>query len=299
LVENLCALFIKEYGDGPHFSGFHFAASGGFTVEEQVLLDEVVDWIMAYEPPPPGVHDFPPLEPEMLRRIGLAKRAREWENRLLEKTKSSGRQRPQTKAVGPEPSRGTEEAQNGIEESKKAEARFVFRRAGSHWDVVFEGGDVFHLDDTLGAKYLDYLLHHPNAVISALDLELVITPEKANARTGSSRQQRLDAQAAREMLRELTALRAKHEELVAANRAVEAAGAQSDVEEIEKELSGGKNLVDDRERARGNVSKAIAAVRRKLRRGDVKEKAFGEYLDRFVSTGHECQYICPGQERWA
>src|SRR5215510_8898346 len=61
-------------------------------------------------------------------------------------------------------------------------ARFMFRKAGSHWLVVFDGRGEFHLEDTLGARYLDYLLHHPNEAIAAFDLEVAICPEKAEAR---------------------------------------------------------------------------------------------------------------------
>src|SRR4051812_40853475 len=69
----------------------------------------------------------------------------------------------------------------GLEGSPEA-ARFLFRKAGSHWRVVFDGRAEFHLADTLGAQYLAYLLHHPNETISSFDLEVAIRPEKGEAR---------------------------------------------------------------------------------------------------------------------
>jgi hypothetical protein len=58
----------------------------------------------------------------------------------------------------------------------------LFRKVGRQWEVDFGECERFYLADTLGAKYLDYLLHHPNRPISAFDLEMVITPEKGEAR---------------------------------------------------------------------------------------------------------------------
>ena len=39
---------------------------------------------------------------------------------------------------------------------------YVFRWTGRHWEVIFAGGRAFRLRNTLGARYLDYLLHKPN-----------------------------------------------------------------------------------------------------------------------------------------
>jgi hypothetical protein len=36
---------------------------------------------------------------------------------------------------------------------------YSFRWTGRDWKVVFDGGEPFYLPDTLGAPYLDYLLH--------------------------------------------------------------------------------------------------------------------------------------------
>jgi hypothetical protein len=62
----------------------------------------------------------------------------------------------------------------------------LFRRAGRCWLVRFEGGEEFILEDTLGARYLWYLLHHSGETIAAFDLEVAIQPAKAEARSRNS-----------------------------------------------------------------------------------------------------------------
>jgi len=80
----------------------------------------------------------------------------------------------------------------------KRKSPYVFRKVGSHWRVVFEGSAEFHLDDTLGARYLDYILHRPNQAVSAFDPEVAIQPEKGEARSRNSVQSKSDARAQRD-----------------------------------------------------------------------------------------------------
>src|ERR1017187_5584999 len=60
--------------------------------------------------------------------------------------------------------------------------KYVFRKPGRIWDIIFAGGRLFHLENTLGARYLDYLLHTPNDPILAFGLEVKIEPAKGEAR---------------------------------------------------------------------------------------------------------------------
>ncbi len=85
------------------------------------------------------------------------------------------------------PARGPVVAVRGL----KAEARNAFVKAGSHWDVTFDGGKPFHLPHTHGAGYLNYLFHNPSETISAYDLEMKIRPDEAQARTKGSIQNHL------------------------------------------------------------------------------------------------------------
>jgi hypothetical protein len=85
--------------------------------------------------------------------------------------------------------------------------------------VVFDGGEPFYLPDTLGAPYLDYLLHRPNEPISAFDLEVAVWPEKGEVRARNSIQPESDAGALAQYREELRQLQAKRKELEAAGDA--------------------------------------------------------------------------------
>ena len=179
-------------------------------------------------------------------------------------------------------------------------ARFVFRQAGSMCEVVFDGCPEFHVENTLGAKYLDYLLHHPNEVIRAFDLEAKIKPEKAAVRAENSVQTTVDARAKREARKELVVLKAD----------LEAAEAEEDFpkvkrlrEEIAKvrAVAGNDGLLDadTGEKARDNVRKAINKVVNKLRRGGKDEQAFGQHVAQFVPLGYELIYNQAEGNIWA
>jgi len=82
----------------------------------------------------------------------------------------------------------------------------VFRKKGKCWEVVSCGRSAFRLRNTLGARYLDYLLHEPNEPICAFDLEVEVQPEKGKARVRDSFPPESDAQALREYRKELRQL---------------------------------------------------------------------------------------------
>lgn len=169
--------------------------------------------------------------------------------------------------------------------------RYLFRKIGSHWDVSCADGQVFHMEDTLGAKYLNYLLHHPNEPISAYDLEIAIHPEKAEARPKDSIQNDLDAKAKREYSRELNELLSEREKAEENPDESKIARLDREIDYLKTALGKNGQAPDSGERARGNVSKAIAAVRRKLLKGSRAEKRFAGHIKQFVSVGYECIYI--------
>src|ERR1035437_6935702 len=103
----------------------------------------------------------------------------------------------------PEPVLADASAQAGI----RSGPAYVFRRVCRHWEVVCGGGRAFRLRNTLGARYLDYLLHEPNEPIRAFDLEVEAQPEKGEARVRDSFQPERDAQALREYRQEARRLR--------------------------------------------------------------------------------------------
>lgn len=174
-----------------------------------------------------------------------------------------------------------------------------FSQTGRFWTVTFGGAKPFPLPPTLGAEYLNYLLHHPSQPISAYDLELLIRPEKAQARAKDSVQHQLDAEGIRSYLRQLEQLRQRRDEAAEDGDLAKADRLDGDIGAIETELKRNGQVPDTGERARGNVSKAVAAVQRKLRQGDPNEKAFAQHLDQFISLGYECCYNQPQGSGWA
>ena len=177
--------------------------------------------------------------------------------------------------------------------------RNVFRRAGSHWDVVFEGGETFHLEDTLGTRYVSYLLHHPGVVISAFDLEVAVNPDKACARSRNSIQEQLDSETVRGYLRELTRLRGDREDAAECGDVARADQLDADIEAVEEALqSNGRGTGDTGERARNNVRKAVGGVIHRLGRGDKAHRQFAAHLTRCVSLGFEVMYQPACGEVW-
>ena len=165
--------------------------------------------------------------------------------------------------------------------------------------MVFDGGGEFHLEDTLGARYLDYLLHHPNEPIAAFDLEVAITPEKGEARFRNSIQPESDLQALREYRQELCRLQVEKENARVAGEPEEVARLEGEIEALESALKGGGATRDTGERAFDNVRKALRVVREQLRTGGPEAMAFAEHLRTYLSTGLECLYSQPEGRIWA
>jgi hypothetical protein len=176
---------------------------------------------------------------------------------------------------------------------------YLFRRVGKLWEVVFAGGERFFLENTLGTRYLDYLLHHPNDPISAFNLEVAIEPEKGEARSSTSIQQRLDARAQREYRQALISLRADRHHAQAAGDRGEVSRLDGEIAAVESALNERGGSDDTGERARGNVRKAINVIVRGLLEGGPNERAFAEHIRERVSTGYTCLYSQPQGRIWA
>jgi len=185
-----------------------------------------------------------------------------------------------------------------LELVEDAPEEYVFRKSGKVWEVIFAGGPPFHLRDGLGAKYLDWLLHHPNRPISSFDIEIAITPEKAKVRSRDARDYALDGDAIKDYLRKVEKLRAERDEARGDADDAKVIRLEEDIEAIETELKKGGRSHDAGERARGNVRKAIATVKQQLKKGERYEKDFLEHLEGFVSTGYDCQYKQPKGNLW-
>lgn len=173
-----------------------------------------------------------------------------------------------------------------------------FVRCGHYWKVMFDGREL-SLPDSLGARYLDHLLHRPNHAIAAFDLERTVTPEKASARAVNSRDAGNDGRTVREWLRELDRLRGERDEAAESGDHGRAERIEGDIAALETQLKRERRSHDTGERARNNVRKAIGAVVRALQRGEPAQKAFAAHVAQFVDTGYSCIYHQPPGAEWA
>lgn len=175
---------------------------------------------------------------------------------------------------------------------------YVFRWTGRDWKVVFGGGEPLYLEDTLGGRYVNYLVHHPNVPISAFELEVAVQPEKGEARSRNSIQPESDPQALREYRQALRGLRAEREKAQATGDRGEVEGLDSQIATLELALKERSGTADTGERARINVRKAVVVVLGQLRKRGPEEKALAEHLRRHLSTGYECLYSLPEGRIW-
>lgn len=185
--------------------------------------------------------------------------------------------------------------------ANQTDRKFSYIDAGSHYDVVFQGGSRFTVPrKLLGAKYLDYLLHNPNKPIRALDLEKRILVNRETARGEQTHQEEVYDSKAKLEIRQ--AIQDLLEDLKKAEKDDDFPGAERLNEEIKKlveSLKSRKGIpADYGERARNNVSKAVYRVTKMLNKGNKHQKAFGLHLGDFVSLGFEINYNQPEGENW-
>ncbi len=151
----------------------------------------------------------------------------------------------------------------------------------------------------MGARYLNYLVHHPNEPISAFDLEVAVQPEKGEARSRNSIQPQSDPRARREYGQALRRSQAERAEARAAGDQEEVARLDDEIRALESALKPDRGAADAGERARNNVRKAVAVVLEQLSKGGPEERAFAEHLRTQLSFGIECLYSQPQGRIWA
>ena len=188
-------------------------------------------------------------------------------------------------------------ANGSSQEGAKVAPSYVFRRVGKHWEVLLPGGRAFHLRNSLGARYLNYLLHEPNEPIHAFDLEVEVQPEKGEARVRDSFQPESDPQALREYRQALGRLQAERDAAREAGGGTEAERLEREMETLKSALKGA-GAADTGERAFDNVRKALRVVLEQLRSGGPQEQAFAEHLRTHLSIGFECLYTQPQGRIW-
>ena len=176
-------------------------------------------------------------------------------------------------------------------ESRRSEEKpNSFSETTTRFNVVYEGKE-FDIKKTLGAKYLDYLLHHSGQVIDASDLEIMFNSSKESVRGDKSYQPVLDKKTLGDIRDKIAQLEVEKDTCRNNHRI-------SDIEEIDIEIKVLKNdlmrkdsdFSDSREKSRSNVSKAITSVRRRLLNGNKYERPFGEYISIYVELGNTLMY---------
>ena len=186
---------------------------------------------------------------------------------------------------------GASHARNGCTQD------YAFRWTGRHWKVVWCGARPFHLRNTLGARYLDYLLHKPNEPIRAFDLEVLILPEKGEARGNNSIQPDSDSRALREYRQKLCRLQDERDEARVASRGTEVERLEGQIEALKAALKD-TGAADTGERAFDNVRKALRVVLEQLKSEGPEEQAFADHLQNHLSIGFECLYSQPQGRVW-
>ncbi len=176
---------------------------------------------------------------------------------------------------------------------------YSFRKAGLFWEVVYDGGRPFYVEDTLGARYLNYLLHAANKAIPAFEMEVAITPEKGEARSRISIQPETDAKAKREYRAALRWLELDRAGAREGGDGAKVSDLDREIKKVKAALREHGGLADTGERARNNVRHAIDVVKAQLKKGSAVEQAFAEHLETHLSLGIECFYSQAQGRIWA
>jgi len=85
VTKSLCKLLAREYSTVDGRPVFHCKAASSFSLEDQVLLDEVLNYVDLYDEPDAGVYDPPPSK-ELHLRAQFAVRARVLEDLVRRRT---------------------------------------------------------------------------------------------------------------------------------------------------------------------------------------------------------------------
>jgi CheY-like chemotaxis protein len=188
----------------------------------------------------------------------------------------------------------------------------VFRQEGEYWTIAYQG-TVFRVRDTMGLRYLAYLLRYPHRQIHVLELVASVEGPPEGAPAGSAGERGvaavaelsvqtglgdageiLDPQAKAAYKQQLKELRAELEDAQACNDLGRAAKAQQEIDFLTQQILSGVGLggrdrraASSAERARVNVTRAIKAALQKL---STHHPALGRYLSSTINTGTFCSY---------
>ncbi len=180
--------------------------------------------------------------------------------------------------------------------------RYLFQKKGENWKVIFDGAPPFSINDNLGPRYINYLLRHPGETVPALELEVEINPAKESIRTKETVVKKHDAQAMVDYAKECRRLRAESVSAREEGREMEAAELEDQVEKLVRIINNEDKAIfnDSGQKARQNVSSAIRAVEKKLRKmEEPAAQSFGRHLSAHLSKGLKLSYFPSDKIIWS
>ena len=189
----------------------------------------------------------------------------------------------------------------------------VFYREGEYWTVAYQG-EVSRVRDTMGLRYLAYLLRYPHRQIHVLDLVTAVECPPRNSSGVADNQGIsalasenlrvraslgdagvvLDSQAKAAYKHRLYELQGELEEAETRNDLGRSEKIQQEIEFLTQELLSGvgfggrdRRAASSVERARINVTRAIKTALQKL---SLHHPSLGAYLVSTIHTGTCCSY---------
>lgn len=132
----------------------------------------------------------------------------------------------------------------------------IFRKKGQKWEVRYKNGEIFHLDDTNGARYIAMLLTSPRKPIPAILLYTDGSQEEEGTLLTTQRGIPLGDE------RYLTDLKKKIRELQEKYEEFESIGDFDRCEEVEEQINQLKDIVKSMVGKNGNITQAGDPKRR-------------------------------------
>ncbi len=190
---------------------------------------------------------------------------------------------------------------NVAEHPAEKESENIFKRSGKVWMIKFNAGDVHHLDDRVGAHYLNILLSSPRKAFKISDLVQAVT--KATVMyAANDAGELLDEQAIKEYRERYEDLQEEIREAEEHNDSARKEALTFELEWFLRELKaavgkGGKprKAASDFEKLRKRVYKAILDTRKAI---EEDNQELAEHLQKTITCGATPSYNPPDDIEW-